>query len=122
MAANQQTVQKMTDPKSEHFMKKVAEIEVDWPFLDDEASAELNRRLRRGMAQMAGGLSPAMLSEAYTEWLTHLAANPGKLGDCRSQNLLDLLPPSRLSARALLAIRFHGRSPLGVGECNHIVT
>ncbi|HEY5789166.1 MAG TPA: alpha/beta fold hydrolase [Gammaproteobacteria bacterium] len=81
MAATQQTVQKMTDPKREHFMKKVAEIEVDWPFLDDEASAELNRRLRRGMAQMAGGLSPAMISEAYTEWLTHLAANPGKLGD-----------------------------------------
>jgi polyhydroxyalkanoate synthase len=80
MAANQQTVQKMTDPKREHFMKKLAEIEVDWPFLDEEASNELNVRLRHGMAQMAGGLSPAMLSEAYIEWLTHLTANPGKLG------------------------------------------
>jgi polyhydroxyalkanoate synthase len=81
MAANQQTVHKMTDPQREHIMKKLAEIEIDWPFLDDEASAELNRRLRRGMAQMAGGLSPAMLSEAYIEWLTHLTANPGRLGD-----------------------------------------
>jgi len=81
MAANRQTVQKMTDPQSEDFIKQLTEIEIDWPLLDDEASAELNRRLRRGMSQMAGGLSPAMLSEAYIEWLTHLAANPGKLGD-----------------------------------------
>jgi len=81
MAAREQTVQNMTDPKREHFMKKLAEIEVDWPFLDDEASNELNIRLRHSMAQMAGGLPPAMLSEAYIEWLTHLSANPGKLGD-----------------------------------------
>jgi polyhydroxyalkanoate synthase len=81
MAAREQTVQNMTDPKGEHFMKKLAEIEVDWPFLDDEASNELNIRLRHSMAQMAGGLPPAMLSEAYIEWLTHLSANPGKLGD-----------------------------------------
>jgi len=81
MAANRQTVQKMTDPQSENFMKQLTEIEIDWPMLGDEASAELNRRLRRGMSQMAGGLSPAMLSEAYIEWLTHLTANPGKLGD-----------------------------------------
>jgi polyhydroxyalkanoate synthase len=81
MAANQQTVQTMTDQTREHFMKKLAEVEVDWPFLDEEASNELNIRLRHGMAQMAGGLPPAMLSEAYIEWLTHLSANPGKLGN-----------------------------------------
>ncbi len=37
-----------------------------------------DRSLHAAIARFTGGLSPAALMQAYSDWATHLAASPGK--------------------------------------------
>jgi len=40
--------------------------------------ANLDRMLHAALARFSGGISPESVIAAYTDWLTHLAASPGK--------------------------------------------
>jgi polyhydroxyalkanoate synthase subunit PhaC len=53
----------------------------DGDVLPHDAGMEaLDRMLHASIAQLTGGLSPAALMAAYTDWAVHLAASPGKQG------------------------------------------
>ena len=58
--------------------------------------------LRTFLGRLSGGISPASVLAAYTDWLTHLAGAPGKQAELASQ-YLDL---SRHALRSILIYGF----------------
>ena len=64
----------------------------------DEASQDMNRAAHARLARLTYGLSPVSITNAYTDWLAHLATSPGKHHELTDKAFRQM---ARLSQQAL---------------------
>ena len=56
---------------------------------EDAETYQADRALHAMLARLTGGISPAALLLAYTDWLSHLAASPQRQIEIAQEALVD---------------------------------